>query len=74
MIVGGLLGEEEAAKKRCLKKLKDKKAFTPETAINLDEVGIKWHEENALKELHEMGTVKKTEDDRYYIVCRERQS
>ena len=43
MVVGAsaLLAEEAAAKKRCLQKLKKKKAFTDKTAVTLEQAKIK---------------------------------
>jgi len=44
MGIAAYLGEEEAAKERCLKKYKKAKAFSPETAITPEKAGIAWHE------------------------------
>jgi hypothetical protein len=65
--IAAYLGEEEAAKKRCLKKYKKANAFSPETAITPEKAGIAWHEKNALKTLVKKGKIKKTEDGRYYL-------
>lgn len=67
--IAAYLGEEEAAKERCLKKYKKSKAFSPETAITPEKAGIAWHEKNALKTLVRKGKIKKTDDGRYYLPC-----
>jgi hypothetical protein len=49
------------------KRLKEAGAFSPETAVKAEEVGIT--SRRMLKDLIEFKNVKKTEDNRYYISC-----
>jgi len=65
------LAEKEASKKRCIKKYKKAKAFSPETAMTLQEAGIAWHEKKAVKPLVREGKLKKTEDGRFYLECKD---
>ena len=69
--VAAYLAEKEASKKRCMKKYKKAKAFSPETAMTPQEAGIAWHEKKAIKPLVREGKLKQTEDGRFYLECKD---
>jgi len=67
--IAAYLGEEQAIKEICLKKLKKKNAFSKETAKTIEEIGINQYEKNALKQLIKKGEVNE-HNGRYYVSCK----
>jgi hypothetical protein len=57
---------------RVLKKFKQLKATTPETAVKLEEAGLTKKERERIPSLEKSAKLKKTEDGRYYISCKEK--
>jgi NADH/NAD ratio-sensing transcriptional regulator Rex len=55
--------------KKCLKKLKAASANSPETAVSAEKAGIE--EDWILKDLLWFGDIKRTEDGRYYVECKD---
>lgn len=69
--IAAYLGEEQAIKEICLKKLKKKNALSKETAKTVEEIGINQYEMNTLKQLVKKGEVNEY-NGRYYILCKDK--
>jgi hypothetical protein len=68
-IVGGLVWFR--TKNACMKLLKDAEALSPEKAVKPEEAGISGWNEATLQNLPLFGFVKKTDDGRYYVECKD---
>ena len=68
-IVGGLVWFR--TKNACIKLLKDAEALSPEKAVKPEEAGISGWNEATLQNLPLLGFVKKTDDGRYYVECKD---
>ncbi|NIO38377.1 hypothetical protein GTO27_11855 [Candidatus Bathyarchaeota archaeon] len=54
-------------RRKCLKKLKEAKAYCPGTAVTMDQLKLDWLEKRHLKILIKKKKVVETGDGRYYV-------
>jgi hypothetical protein len=66
-----LLVVATTVRRRCIEKLKEAKALSPETAVAMDKLKLDWLEKRHFKRLAQEGKIKKTEDGRYYMECKD---
>jgi len=58
-------------RRKCIRKLKEAKAISPETAVTEGRLKLDWLEKRHFKMLIKEKKVCKTEDDRYYVECKD---
>lgn len=68
--IAGQRAMEALREERVLKKFKQLKATTPETAIKLEEAKLTKKECERIPSLEKSAKLKKTEDGRYYVSCK----